>query len=570
MSRLPISLILVLTALLGPASALEPPVHVSLLDTATFRTKDSSISIVKYLDIPVDSLRGWQVMVTAWSSADSLTTRVQSWNGVKVMLIVTGADGVRSYPQLPWPEGQAFAHKRSMFRYTVAKDVKSIQLAWGIEKVAGVAKIDSICIRRFAWMDLPERDSTLPIPDFSPTRLRGAQVGPTLTRQAVTEFGRTWKGNLMRWQFWGSDSALAESTYDSILDYSIRNLDSYLPTFKTAGIKVVLCMHNLSRGLFRSTQTQSKLIETWRKLALHYRDSSQIWAYDLANEPDMNKWQEGVLLWDDLADTLARAVRAIDTGKVIVVETPFGDVPTFPQLRPVGWRRGYDIPKVVYSFHYYWPFKLTHQGIGEKYPPFGAIYPGTIDGKFWDTAMHRKTLAPALAFQKKYRVPIYVGEFSCVRWAADHSSMRWFSDVIPLFEEYGWDWSYHAYKEFHGWSLEFSDSLGDMRDVPNSGRKALFQRFFSLNKHPYDSAATGIVSGRTVPWSVHADRRGWKISGLPIGSRVELSDLRGHAIWTSIALSSEVSVLADRRGGALLRIRLGNEGPVTAVNVVRP
>lgn len=568
--RLLISRILFLMALALPTFALEAPVHVSLVDTATFRTKDSTISIVKYATIPIDSLRGWQLMVTAWASAESLTTRVQSWNGVKVMLIVTGADSVKSYPQLPWPSGPSFAHQRSMFRYTVPKDARSIQLAWGIEKVAGVAKIDSICIRRFTLMDLPARDSSLPIANFSPTRLRGAQVAPNLGNPAVTDFGKKWNANVMRWQFWGSESALVEPTFDSILDWNIKNLDSYLPGCRSAGIKIVLCMHNLSRGLFRSEKAQAKLIETWRKLATHYRDSTQIWAYDLANEPDMNQWREGVLLWDDLADTLARTVRAIDTAKVIVVETPFGDVPTFPQLRPVGWRRGYDIQKVVYSFHYYWPFTLTHQGIGAKYPPFGAVYPGTIDGKFWDSAMHRKAMAPALAFQKKYRMPIYVGEFSCVRWAADHSSIRWFTDVIPLFEEYGWDWTYHAYKEYHGWSQEFSDSLGDMRPMADTDRKQLFLRYFAQNKNPYDSIASSVSPGIPPSWRLHASQRGWVVSGLPSGSQLDLVGLRGDRIWNSIVSTPDVSIAAFARGTYILRIREGVDGPVRFVPVVRP
>ena len=27
-------------------------------------------------------------------------------------------------------------------------------------------------------------------------------------------------------------------------------------------------------------------------------------------------------------------------------------------------------------------------------------------------------------------------------------------DCIDIFEEYGWDWSYHAFREWGGWSVE--------------------------------------------------------------------------------------------------------------------
>ena len=27
-------------------------------------------------------------------------------------------------------------------------------------------------------------------------------------------------------------------------------------------------------------------------------------------------------------------------------------------------------------------------------------------------------------------------------------------DCIEIFEEYGWDWCYHAFREWEGWSVE--------------------------------------------------------------------------------------------------------------------
>ncbi|HXP89452.1 MAG TPA: hypothetical protein VN931_00850, partial [Fibrobacteria bacterium] len=34
---------------------------------------------------------------------------------------------------------------------------------------------------------------------------------------------------------------------------------------------------------------------------------------------------------------------------------------------------------------------------------------------------------------------------------------RYLADCISLFEEYGWDWSYHAFREYQGWDLEMED-----------------------------------------------------------------------------------------------------------------
>jgi hypothetical protein len=66
----------------------------------------------------------------------------------------------------------------------------------------------------------------------------------------------------------------------------------------------------------------------------------------------------------------------------------------------------------------------------------------------------------AIAFAKKYRVHLYVGEFSTIRWAP--GAEDYLRDAIEIFEKHGWDWSYHAYREWHGWNLELGTNRDDM------------------------------------------------------------------------------------------------------------
>jgi hypothetical protein len=63
----------------------------------------------------------------------------------------------------------------------------------------------------------------------------------------------------------------------------------------------------------------------------------------------------------------------------------------------------------------------------------------------WDKPQLRKALQPVRDFQLAHHVGIYVGEFSALRWAP--GACNWLRDCIDLFEEYGWDWTYHAYRE---------------------------------------------------------------------------------------------------------------------------
>jgi len=96
----------------------------------------------------------------------------------------------------------------------------------------------------------------------------------------------------------------------------------------------------------------------------------------------------------------------------------------------------------------YEPFVYTHQGVHRG---FGVTaYPDEAKG--WNRALLVKRLKPVLDFQKKHDARIYVGEFSAAAWAP--GAERYLADLISIFNEYGWDWTYHAFREWPGWSVE--------------------------------------------------------------------------------------------------------------------
>ncbi|MFC1852481.1 hypothetical protein ACFL27_19970 [candidate division CSSED10-310 bacterium] len=82
-------------------------------------------------------------------------------------------------------------------------------------------------------------------------------------------------------------------------------------------------------------------------------------------------------------------------------------------------------------------------------------------------------------------MPIYVGEFSAIRWAPDNSAYYYLRDVIELFEEYEWNWTYHAFREWHGWSVEHSEDPDDYEPFEGeTDREKLLKSWFALNKKP--------------------------------------------------------------------------------------
>jgi len=57
--------------------------------------------------------------------------------------------------------------------------------------------------------------------------------------------------------------------------------------------------------------------------------------------------------------------------------------------------------------------------------------------------------------------------------------------VIDLFEEHGWDWTYHGFREWTGWSVEHSndEADGDRTATPND-RQKLLREWFGKNEEP--------------------------------------------------------------------------------------
>ena len=79
-----------------------------------------------------------------------------------------------------------------------------------------------------------------------------------------------------------------------------------------------------------------------------------------------------------------------------------------------------------------------------------------------------------------------IGEFSAVRWAP--GADRYLADCTAIFEEYGWDWSYHAFREWGGWSCESADLPYDRDNHPvaaqPTARAQALQHWFSRNVRP--------------------------------------------------------------------------------------
>lgn len=323
-------------------------------------------------------------------------------------------------------------------------------------------------------------------------QLRGAMVSPNIDAESLRVLGQEWNANLIRFQLIRLGRAgQAVADYDEWLAGELKKLDAALESCEKYGLYVVVDLHSppggkataggymgSDSGLFTSRQAQQKFVEVWRQIATRYKGAKAIWGYDLANEPVEDESEDACQDWRELAQSAARAIRAIDLARTIIVEpAEWGGPGGLNQLVPI------DVSNVVYSAHMYLPHAFTHQGVHEAGPSYP--YPGLIAGKQWDKAQLEEALQPVVAFQQRYGVHIYIGEFSAIRWAPDGSACRYLGDLIDIFEAHGWDWSYHAFREWSGWSVEHGSDRQETKPATSpTDRQRLLRDWFARNRKP--------------------------------------------------------------------------------------
>lgn len=199
-------------------------------------------------------------------------------------------------------------------------------------------------------------------------------------------------------------------------------------------------------------------------LADHLRHyGSEFAAYDIINEPVVRTplGPQSPPDWNHIQAKIVQTLRSHDPNRWIVVSPgPWGGAPGYRDWSPLNF------PRLVYSVHIYVPHAYTHQGIGAR--RIGLSYPGRIGKQTFDKQALRLFLAPVIRFHQRYGVPVYVGEFSAVRWAP--GSGQYLRDLVSIFDANGWGWAYFSMGGFNGWDPRY-DSTYTPNKVTGAGHE---------------------------------------------------------------------------------------------------
>ena len=215
--------------------------------------------------------------------------------------------------------------------------------------------------------------------------------------------------------------------------------------------------------LWGNATRRAAFAQAWRTLALELSGIPGVAGYDLLNEPNP-PWSDGTVAsaqaeWQEVASAAIQAIRQQDSSVPIVFEgIGGGQAVGLKALQPLAYGG------IIYSLHFYTPHALTHQHVSLRWQRT-INYPDPDEASLRDTDSHpgpwhaarlRSELQDAINFQHKVDLPLFVGEFSCVRWAPGASALNYLRDCIQIFNSQRWSWAYHEFRGWPGWDAEIS------------------------------------------------------------------------------------------------------------------
>ena len=297
-----------------------------------------------------------------------------------------------------------------------------------------------------------------------------------------------WGGNLGRYQMaagWGVDNANRDAAaFNGWIDAKLDELENVLGWGGKYGVRIVVDLHVPPGGrapggemnMFHEKEYADLFVSTWRRIARRFKGDRRIYGYDLINEPTNRKPSPEGLDWWSLQVEAAKAVRAEDPdARVIIESNEWAQAKTFAQMRPV------PLENVVYQVHVYTPHGYTHQGTGLKDAKKAGSLAWPDAAKGWNREWLRERLRPVREFQLAHGARIYVGEFSASVWAP--GAENYLADCIALFNEYGWDWTYHALRESKSWNVELApDAAGNLVPSSDTPRKRALVNGYNMRR----------------------------------------------------------------------------------------
>ncbi|HEY3371834.1 MAG TPA: cellulase family glycosylhydrolase [Prolixibacteraceae bacterium] len=223
-------------------------------------------------------------------------------------------------------------------------------------------------------------------------------------------------------------------------------------------LKVIVDLHILRSHHFNATvkplwtdpKEQEKFYALWVDLSAALKGYSVgDVAYELMNEAVADDPEQ----WNNLVDKAVKTLRGLESERIIVIgSNMWQSAQTFDVLK---------VPKdknIILSFHFYEPFFLTHHHAswtalrdytGPVHYPGVLISQAEFDslpapqqaiakehvGEEWNMEKMEKMMQLPIQRSKELGLQVYCGEYGVIAGAPEADRIRWYNDMISIFNK---------------------------------------------------------------------------------------------------------------------------------------
>lgn len=225
----------------------------------------------------------------------------------------------------------------------------------------------------------------------------------------------------------------------------LRRLDWVVREARRAGLGVILDEHDFDACSKDVEMCRIKLPAFWRQIAPRYRKAPRSVAFELLNEP------HGALdtAWNGLFPELLAIVRKTNPKRIVIIgPTVWNNFNQLANLRLPERDRN-----ILVTFHYYEPFRFTHQGTSwTDLKGLSGVSWGSDD----DRAQLGADFAKVAQWARANDRPILLGEFGAYDKSGTPEAMRtaYTGAVAREAERNGFGWAYWQFDgDFIVWDM---------------------------------------------------------------------------------------------------------------------
>jgi endoglucanase len=246
----------------------------------------------------------------------------------------------------------------------------------------------------------------------------------------------------------------------------LERLDWVVREARKAGLGVILDEHDFDACSKDVPMCRVKLPAFWRQVAPRYRDAPRSVAFELLNEPHADLNGE---VWNGFFPELLAIVRETNPTRTVVIgPTSWNSLAHLPLLRLPE-----DDRNILVTFHYYEPFRFTHQGA--SWTDLKELR-GIAWGSEADRVQLRADFAKVADWARANGRPILLGEFGAYDKSGTPPALRvaYTAAVAREAERNGFGWAYWQFDgDFIVWSMAENSWVRAIKDalIPREGEQ---------------------------------------------------------------------------------------------------